>query len=409
MSNITLTLIYLIAPILIVMLFRKYKIVRQIGTVIMAYAVGIVLALTGVMPIKGTVDYESLAGIQKLIQNLTIPIAIPLMLFNCDFRLWTKALPKTLSALVGGLLSIVIAVVAAFFIFKATGSGPEDLNNVAAMMVGFYTGAAMNFYALGAALHVNPETIVLTYTFEVLVTFPFIVFIVGGGYKLFRKLLPFKDPSSTIDETEDNIVVTANPNKKLTKYDDIEQNGIENYNGIFNKKTLLNILASVGLSILITGIGAGLSFLITGKLHELVIILTVTTLAIAASFINKVRNLEKTFETGMFLILIFSVVVASQFDISTINMETISICLFILFILVVSVVLHIFFSWLAKVPGDLFTVAHIGMLCSPPFIPPIVGAMKNKKVLISGIVIGLAGYAFGTYLGLLLAQFFNLF
>jgi uncharacterized membrane protein len=35
--------------------------------------------------------------------------------------------------------------------------------------------------------------------------------------------------------------------------------------------------------------------------------------------------------------------------------------------------------------------------------------MKNKKVLISGIVIGLVGYAVGTYLGVLLYTFFKLF
>ena len=49
--------------------------------------------------------------------------------------------------------------------------------------------------------------------------------------------------------------------------------------------------------------------------------------------------------------------------------------------------------------GDLFSVSQIALLCSPPFVPPVVGAMGNKKVLISGIAIGLVGYALGTYLG----------
>ena len=62
--------------------------------------------------------------------------------------------------------------------------------NVAAMMTAIYTGGTMNFYALGSALHVNPNTITLTYTFEMLVTFPLILFIIGGGYKIFRKLWP---------------------------------------------------------------------------------------------------------------------------------------------------------------------------------------------------------------------------
>jgi uncharacterized membrane protein len=56
------------------------------------------------------------------------------------------------------------------------------------------------------------------------------------------------------------------------------------------------------------------------------------------------------------------------------------------------------------VSGDLFCVSQIALLCSPPFVPPVVGAMQNKKVLISGIVIGLVGYAVGTYLGVAIAM-----
>ena len=83
--------------------------------------------------------------------------------------------------------------------------------------------------------------------------------------------------------------------------------------------------------------------------------------------------------------------------------------LFVLFGMLTSVILHILFCRFSKVSGDLFTVAHIGLLCSPPFIPPIVGAMGNKKVLISGIVIGLVGYAVGTYLGIGVAYLLQLF
>jgi uncharacterized membrane protein len=71
--------------------------------------------------------------------------------------------------------------------------------------------------------------------------------------------------------------------------------------------------------------------------------------------------------------------------------------------------LHILFSRIFKVDGDLFTVAHVGLLYSPPFVPPVVGAMGNKKVLISGIVIGLVGYAIGTYLGVAVAGLLKIF
>jgi uncharacterized membrane protein len=204
----------------------------------------------------------------------------------------------------------------------------------------------------------------------------------------------------------------------------MEKNGVENYAGMTNQKVFPRMMLALLISLLFLGVGAGISFLITGqinknlalqglppmpRLNELIIILTITTLAIVASFFKTIRLLPKTFELGMFFILIFSVVVASQFDIYSINVSALNLGLFVLYIMVVSVVLHVIFSKISKVPGDLFTVAHVGMLCSPPFIPPIVSAMKNKKVLISGIVIGLVGYAIGTYLGVLLATLLKQF
>ena len=395
--------IYLLFPIIIVSAFHKWKILQKIGTVILAYAVGIIMSLTGFVTFEpGTADAATFESIQKLIMNISVPLAIPLMLFNCDFKLWTRALPKTILALVGGIIAITIAVISGFFIFRST--GVNDIENVSAMMTGIYTGGTMNFNALGAALGVDPTTITLVLTFQMLITFPLIMFITGGGYRLFRKILPFPDESTSI---------TLNSN--------MEDHGIENYGMMLNKKvfpkTMLGLLLSIGF----LAIGAGLSLLLynlgvvgdqetgTGKLNELVIILTITTLSIIASFSKKIRELPKTFELGMIFILIFSIAVASQFNPYSIDMSAISLGLFVLYIMLVSVIIHIIFCRFSKISGDLYTVAQVGLFCSPPFIPPVVGAMGNKKVLISGIVIGLIGYAIGTYMGVGIAYLLKLF
>ena len=391
MTNvIIISLIYILAPFLIITLFKRFIWMKKIGTIMIAYAIGIVLALFGLVPTGEAEGAETMAAIQKWIMNLAVPIAIPLMLFNSDFKLWTKSLPKTFFVLVAGVISVLVAVIAGFFIFRD--SGIKDFANVASMLVGIYTGGTMNFFAIGQSLGVDNNMIVITQTFEMIVTFPLIVFFIGGGYRIFRKLLPSNDESIVVDE---NLVKNY------------ENNDFENYDGMLKKgifsKMMLALLISVGM----LAIGAGLSLLLTGKLMELIVILTITTLAIIASFSSKIRNLPKTFELGMFFILIFSVVVSSQFDIYSINTSIMSLLYFVLFVMIVSVVLHFILSKLFKVGGDLFIVGHVALLCSPPFIPPVVGAMGNKKVLISGIVIGLVGYAVGTYLGFGLSLLLN--
>lgn len=373
---------YIIFPFIIIMLFSRYKWAKAAGTVILAYAVGIIPALFGLTHFD---DGSVGLSIQKNIMNIAVPIAIPLMLFNCNFKLWTKSLPKTAAALGGGLAAVLIAIISGFFLFR--NSGINDIANVSAMMTGIYTGGTMNFNALGAALHVDSTTIATVLAFEMIVTFPLIMFIVGGGYRLFRKLLPFKDEASVVETDETGGL----------------EHGVEQYGDLLRGRVFLRSLVGLAISIGFLAIGAGLSLLITGKLNELVIILTITTLSIIASFSPKIRNIPKTFELGMFFILVFSVVVASQFDLNSLDSGSLNIGLFLLYIIVIATLLHLLFCRIFKVSGDLYGVALVALLCSPPFVPPVVGAMGNKKVLISGIVIGLIGYAIGTYLGVALA------
>lgn len=377
--------LYVLVPVVIIELFKRYTWMQKIGTVVAAYAIGILFALTGFVHFEaGTEAAMTFSKLQSTIMSVAVPIAIPLMLFNCDFRLWTKALPKTIWSLVGGIIAVLVAVVSGYFIFRT----PEipAFNKVAAMMTGIYTGGTMNFNALGASLGVDKTLMAIVLAFEMVFTTPYIFFIIGGGYKVFRKILPYQDITRR-GRTDENVATKD----------------VENYRGMLDKSNVGGMFIGLGLSILFLAIGAGLALLLTGTLNELVVILTITTLAIIASFFKKVRELPKTFELGMFFILIFSVIVASLFDIHSVNGGSLMIGLFVLWVMVIAAGLHLLFCRIAHVSGDLFCVSQIALLCSPPFVPPVVGAMQNKKVLISGIVIGLVGYAVGTYLGVAIA------
>ncbi|MBR2165343.1 MAG: DUF819 family protein [Paludibacteraceae bacterium] len=377
--------LYILVPVLIIECFKRLKWMQKVGTVVAAYAVGIIFALTGFVHFEAGTDAALAFGkLQSTIMSVAVPLAIPLMLFNCDFKLWTKALPKTIWSLTGGIIAVLMAVVSGYFIFH-TPDIPE-FNKVAAMMTGIYTGGTMNFNALGASLGVDKTLMAIVLAFEMVLTTPYIFFIIGGGYKVFRKILPYEDIT-----------------RKGRKDEDVETKDVENYRGMFDRKNVGGMFIGLGLSVLFLAVGAGLALLITGTLNELVVILTITTLAIIASFFKKVRELPKTFELGMFFILIFSVIVASLFDIHSVNGGSLMIGCFVGWVMIIAALIHLLFCRIAHVSGDLFCVSQIALLCSPPFVPPVVGAMQNKKVLISGIVIGLVGYAIGTYLGVAIA------
>ena len=375
---------YIIFPIMIIEAFKRWTIVQKIGTVVLAYAVGIIASLCGVFEFATPEATANFSKLQSTIMSVAVPLAIPLMLFNCDFKLWTKSLPKTAWALTTGIVAVIIASISGYFIFR---NNVPEIAKVTGMMAGIYTGGTMNFNALGAALNVDRSVMAIVLAFQMVITTPYIFFLLGGGYKIFRKILPYKDIT----------------HKGRVDEDQVETADVENYRGMFEKKNFIGMMKGLGLSICFLAVGAGLALLITGTLNELVVILTITTLSIIASFFKKVRELPKTFELGMFFILIFSVIVASMFDINSVNGGSLYIGGFVFWIIGISVGLHLLLCRIAKVSGDLFCVCQVGLLCSPPFVPPIAGAMKNKKVLISGIVVGLVGYAIGTYLGAFLA------
>ena len=401
--------LYIVVPLGIIAIFKRKRWMQHIGTIIAAYTAGLLMAVAGLTHLPAdSMEEWTLTAWQNGLMNFSVAVAIPLLLFNCDFRLWTRALPKTMLTLFSGLAAVVISVLVSYAVavnhMPATNTAPEDisqLGKICAMLTGMYTGGTMNFNALGASLGVNKSLMAMVLAFDMLLTVPFFFFFLSGGYKLIRKLLPYTDE-------------TTPAFRKQLRQTEAPVTDVENYHGMLSRENFPGMLIGLLLSIAFLGIGCAISYLLwrigwiapnpenpdQPVMNEMVIILTITTLAILASFSEKVRNLPKTFELGMFFILLFSVILASLFDWHSVENSTWLLGLLVMMVLVGSSLLHLLFCRLLHISGDLYTISLTALLCSPPFVPPLIGAMGNKKVLISGIVVGLIGYAVGTYLGI---------
>lgn len=400
MRPILIACIYVMAPFVIIYLYRHYKFFSKIGTVLVAYAIGIIMSLTGLMEAPEG-QAPMIASIQEWFMNLAVPLAIPLMLFSSDFKSWFKTLNKTMATLGAGLLSVMLTIVLAYFLFR--NAGISDLWKISGMLVGMYTGGTLNFAALSRILEVDSSTYVMVQTFDTVLGFVLLLFIIGGGYKFFRRFLPGAKTASPQNKTAASAQSQTTPSAQT---DDTLL--FENYGGMLAKGNRGRLLQGFALSVVCLAAGAGLSTLLGAGLNEMIIILTITTLAIILSFNQHIRSLPHTFELGMFFILMFSVIIASQFNLgSLISRQSLNILAMVGFVLVVSVAIHLLLAKLFKVEGDLFTVSHVALLFSPPFVPPVAAAMKNRNVLVPGIIIGLIGYAAGTYLGTLLAELFK--
>jgi uncharacterized membrane protein len=166
-------------------------------------------------------------------------------------------------------------------------------------------------------------------------------------------------------------------------------------------------LAAFGVSILVALVGAGVGFGVIRvvAIQMAVIILTITTLAIIASNIKAVKKIKGSFDVGMYLILIFSIAVASMANFDSITKTFLPLMGFIAIGVFGTLVLHLIFCKIFKVDVDTMIVTSASLICSPPFVPVVSAAIKNKEVMMSGITVGVIGYAIGNYLGVFISFF----
>ena len=366
---------------------------NKIGEILLLYIVGILISNLIVFPLGLA---EQLHGIQDALTSVMILLAFPMILFGCDFKNWK--LKKAIVALCIGLVSVVIVDIIGFYIFNDNQSGFEK---IAGLLVGVYTGGTPNLASLKIALNVDAETYIFVHTFDMIISFVYLVFLMSFGIKVFRLFLRHQDDKTPRHQEE------SSETGKTQQLSNSATQQLENsYSGIFTRKHFPKTLGALGLAILIVGVGMGVSLIVSGKVDNmLVLILTMTTLSIAASFLPFVRKMEKSYDAGMYLVLIFSLVVATMVDVTAIDYSAgANIIAYIAFVIFCSLVLSIILSKIFKIDSDTMVITSVALINSPLFVPMIAESMKNKKVIITGITVGVIGYAVGNYLGIIVSQ-----
>ena len=378
-------LFYLTVPAGVIWLCRRNRAAAKAGAILILYFIGLIAGNLLIYPFQGAA--EMIYPIQDALTSATIPLALPLILFACNFRGWPVR--KALTSLIIGLISVLAVASAGYFIFgRHLGT---EAPAIAGMTVGVYTGGTPNLAAVKMMLGVPESTYLIMNSLDMLVSFVYLVFLMAIGINAARRILPAK-ANSDISPGNGADSVMAREESQM-------------YRGILAREYRPGTLKAVSLAILIAGIGIGLSMLITGGINMIVLILTLTTLAIAASFIPAVRKWEKSYDAGMYLVLIFSVVVASMVDIRSLDLASCAWMLaYITFAIFGSLLMQVLLSKLFRVDADTAVITSVAMINSPLFVPMIADRMKNRDVILTGITIGIIGYAVGNYLGVALAS-----
>ena len=382
---IILTLIFCITPAGVVWLCRRVPLLGKIGPIMVLYAVGMILGNLPFVP-------NEITTLQEIIPNIMVPLAIPMMLFGCAFS--RKEARLQIKIVASGFLSVCIAVAIGYLLF---GQHLAEGDKVGGIISGMYTGGTLNAAALQAIFRINSETYILINSYDIIISFIYFVFLFSFGIRMFRRLYgePADGPKTLNKEcTDDDFGAEA-----------ADKTNENPYRRLFTRAGMVQLGRMLGATIVIAGVSAGLALCMPEGWFMVVFILSLTTLGVLSSFIRPIRNLDLSYDVGMYLIYIFSMAIASMADFSNLDLAGGAYQLAFMTIAVfLSLGIHALLCRLMKVNADSMVISSVAFINSPPFVPMAAAAMRNKNVIVTGLGAGIIGYAVGNHLGVLMAQ-----
>lgn len=383
MSTYILVIAYcLLTPLFILWAIHQYKALGKIGSIFLAYAVGCIVGLGGLLP-------EGSSAALKAVQNFTIPFAIPLMLLSSNVKEWTKLAPSFMKSTLCALVGCVIAICIGFKMFGQ--ENPQSFVETGGLLGGLYTGGNANMASVKMALDIDENLFIEVSAYSIAMSAIYIILIVVFGKNIFGLVLPkFK----AVEQDENSATTVAST---PANHED------ELFYGLFSRDNLPHLFKGLGITIAILLLGLGFTKLcavVFGDIDsQAIFILSISLMSVLASLKKEIREIPRTFEAGTYLILVFSVAIASQLNTKSAGNFNMNLFMFTAMATIGTVFFHVWLSAILRLDRDTTLATSISLICSPPFVPVIASSVKNQSIIGPGIAVGLLGYAIGTYIG----------
>ena len=350
---------------------------QKLGIIALCYVSGLVLGNTGVLP-------ASVAPAQQALSDVTILLAMPLLLMTLDVRQWRGIAGKAMLSMIIATTSVVTLAVCLFFVFHD--QGVDSAANFAAMSVGVYTGGTPNLAAIKSGLQIPHNEYIVFHSLDTLVCAAYLLMMLTVGIGWFGRFLG-RPP------------LTATASLEATAHYDSDD-----YTTLRRRENAATITKALALAVLVVAIALGAAqlhaMLFAVEPNPAVVIVSLTVLGIALSLVPAVQRMHVAYKLGMYLIYVFCFVIASTASLEKLAEVDAAIGLFLLGTVVGSLLLHALLCRLARIDSDTFMVTSVAAVCSPPFVPMMARALGNPSAILSGMTAGIIGYALGNFLGI---------
>jgi len=356
-----------LVPVVTLWLESRLRLIRILSPVVICYGVGMLL---GNQP---WVDFSNEVSLTAC--NITVALAIPLLLFSVNIIAWLSLAKNTLLSFTFCILSVMLVSAIAHLVFQ---DSLNESEKIAGMLVGVYTGGTPNMAAIGTALNVESKTFILLNAADMVVSFGYLFFILVVAGRVLKKIVPGTQRLGDSGNSEVQATERLIPKLKV-------------------------VVQSLALTVIIVAVGVGVGILCPDSCKDAVTILVITTLAVVASLHPWIRSMRGTHDMGQFLLLVFCVAMGFTTDFAELFSSTSSIFLYVAVVLTGSVLLHFTLGIIFRVDRDTLIITSAAGIFGPHMVGPVAMSLKNRDVIFSGIASGLVGYALGNYLGMGLA------
>ena len=172
--NTAITIIYLLGvPLLVMQLAKRWTWIDKVSPMTVLYIVG--LAAANLIPAdNGIFNIDS--NTNTLFSNIAVPLAIPLMLMGCNTGGWKVG--KAFKVFLSGLVSVLIATIAGYFLFRSSYSDNRGFAQVCAVATGIYTGGIPNMGAIKQAVAMPSQTYLYITSYDLIVTGLYLIFVI---------------------------------------------------------------------------------------------------------------------------------------------------------------------------------------------------------------------------------------
>ncbi|NUQ24478.1 MAG: DUF819 family protein [Saprospiraceae bacterium] len=357
--------IILATPLAAVAMSRRHWLPVWLSPVVFCYVIGIVLGNGQLFPLRN--------DISQLASELSVALALPLLLFGTQLQAMRQSAGKSLLAFalvaLAGLISMAIT---GFFFYHTLDNGWM----VSGMLVGMYTGGTPNMQAIGLALGADNELLILVNAADIFCGGIYLLLLLSIIPRLTARFLPaYQGEKETIDEAP-----------------------------TLQSAFSLGAGKALALSLGINALSLGLAYLLFGNLSNSVfIILSITTLSVAASLIPSVRNWPGGFKLGELFLLMFCVALGLQANFKSLLSNGFDVVVFTAVALSLTIVVNWILAWLFRIDRDTMLIAFTAGIYGPAFIGQVATVIGNKRLIFTGVALGLLGYAVGNYFGIGLA------